>query len=111
MTELMQAWRRRRPRAHLVHYERLVRREADTLTALFTYLGVDASPAAVEAVRREVAAADPATINAHRTIADPEATVGRWRTDLAADVVAAADQQLRPVLREFGYDEVAALPV
>lgn len=101
---LLRAWQQRRDRGHLVRYENLMLQPDETLEALFGYLGVDNSPGAIEVVRDGVAATDPEASTAHRTVADPAATVGRWRTDLAPDVIAAANIQLAPVLQEFGYE-------
>lgn len=101
---LLRAWQQRRDRGHLVRYESLMLQQTETLEALFAYLGVDNSPEAIKAVREGVAATDPEATTAHRTVADPAATVGRWRTDLAPDVIEAANVQLAPVLQEFGYE-------
>lgn len=109
MDTLAEAWCRRGAGAHLVRYESLMLQEAETLEALFGYLGVDNAPETIDAVRLGVAATDPSLVGAHRTVANPAATVGRWRTDLAADVIEAANALLAPSLHAFGYDEAAVV--
>ena len=101
-TALVRAWERRRESARLVRYEDLVSDPQPTLAAVLGHVGVDASPATVanmlEAMREELPELDD-----HRTSEDPAASIGRWRRDLAPDLVAECERALGPALEAFGY--------
>lgn len=109
MDAMERAWTQRASRAHLVRYEDLMQTPERTLAALFSYLGVDASPAAVAAVQHTAQNADPARQDAHRTAGAPAATVGRWARDLSPSVRQAAELAFERALRVFGYAEQETL--
>jgi hypothetical protein len=85
---------------HLLRYEELVQRPEETLRALFTYLQVDASDATIAHVLKEPS---KRLLREHRTTKTPEASVGRWHTDLTPGMRAAARETLDPILLKLGY--------
>ena len=101
VSALAEAWRSRRDTAHLIRYEDLVRDPETTIASLLRYLGLDAGPHAA-AMSATLLARDPET-EWHRTIADPSASIGRWRDDLGEDARRACEQALAPELQAFGY--------
>jgi len=104
---LARAYRERAERAHLVRYEDLVKRPADTARALLEYLELDAPPATVDEMAASVTRRDGES-DQHRTVADPAESIGRWRTDLSAELQQAAEATLGEALREFGYEEATS---
>jgi hypothetical protein len=104
---LRAAWRDRGEPGSLVRYEELVRDPAATLPPLLTALGLDATP---ETVRRLIAAAAPDApeLRGHGTAGSPEASIGRWRTDLAPELRVAVEETFGDLLQEFGYEVDAA---
>jgi hypothetical protein len=110
--DLLRSWQTRRERAHLVRYEDLVLRPAETLTAMLEYLGIDASPPTIEHVMRhgseEVltlpgSSGEPAEVSAHRTAPDLAATIGRWRHETDGAFGAVSEEVFGEALAEFGY--------
>jgi hypothetical protein len=99
---VLQRWEERKGHAHLVRYEDLVTEPEATLESAFDFAGVDASPDAVRQTL-ERARKDAPSMDHHRTAADPGATIGRWRTDLSAELISACAEALDPVLEAFGY--------
>jgi hypothetical protein len=102
-TALARAWESRSGRAHLVRYEDLIQRPAETVESLLGYLGLEASPAAVEAMLQTLTDRAPQS-EGHRTVADPAASIGRWRTDLNPELQQVCEQTFGPALRAFGYE-------
>jgi hypothetical protein len=106
---LRAAWRDRGEPGSLIRYEDLVRDPAAALPPLLSVLGLDATP---ETVNRLIAAAAPDApeLRGHGTAGSPEASIGRWRTDLPPELLAAVEETFGDLLREFGYeaDAVAA---
>jgi hypothetical protein len=99
---LRDAWRNRGEPGSLVRYEELVRDPAATLPPLLNLLGLDAAP---ETVSRLIAAAAPDApeLRGHGTAGSPAASIGRWRTDLAPELLAAVEETFGDLLQEFGY--------
>jgi uncharacterized protein YukE len=102
VSALARAWERRSGRAHLVRYEDLVTSPAETAEAVLAYAGLEAHGADVEAMAASVMGRD-AESEGHRTISDPGATIGRWRTDLDPELQRACEDALAPALELFGY--------
>lgn len=99
---LCECWEMRRNRAHLVRYEDLILKPAETLTAIFDYLGVDSSPKCVEAVLR-AASVDNKEMQEHRTVTDITKSVGRWRRDLSPAMRKKCNAVFGDFMRRFGY--------
>jgi hypothetical protein len=105
LERLIRSWERRRHDALLVRYESLVRDPVVTMSAVFTYLGLDNSPEVVDAVIDQASQTTP-DLEAHRTTSDPAASIGRWRKDLAErdpNLMARCDELFRPLLETLGY--------
>jgi hypothetical protein len=106
------SWRTRADRAHLVRYEDMVLRPAQTLAAMLEYLELDNSPQLVDRLLSKGAedlpelpgaTTDPYLVEIHRTIPDPKDTIGRWRQegdDSSEDFYWSA---IGEALKEFGY--------
>lgn len=101
-TTLLNRWHRRSDEAHLVRYEDLVLEPVATLTGVFEYLGLAADAGTVEGVL-EAGTREAPGMRDHRTTRDAAASIGRWRSDLPAELADEADRALAGVLTEFGY--------
>ncbi|HEX3040674.1 MAG TPA: sulfotransferase [Solirubrobacterales bacterium] len=89
---------------HLVRYEDLVLDPEPALTTLFEQLGLASDPELVAATIQRMKE-DTASMDHHRTSADPAASIGRWRDDLPEEIAAVCEEELGPLLREFGYQD------
>jgi hypothetical protein len=110
--DLVQSWRTRGERGHLLRYEDLVLDPGRTLGDLLRYLGVDSSE---ETVRNLLAlAAEPAPdlpgtsrelseLSAHRTAPDLEGSIGRWRQEGDESFRQLLCDVFHDALLEFGY--------
>jgi Sulfotransferase family len=110
--DLQRSWQTRRDRAHLVRYEDLVLQPVETLTAMLEYLEVDSSASAVQEVLARGAeqvlqlpgvSYEASEIQTHRTVADPRATIGRWRRESDESFRELAHEVFGEALEEFGY--------
>jgi hypothetical protein len=100
-TSLVRAWQRRRRQAHLVRYEDLVARPAETLAALLEHIEVESSAARIEEMQGTLATEMP-ELAGHRTRSASE-SIGRWRTDLPDELQEACSQAFGEALSVFGY--------
>jgi hypothetical protein len=98
---MMEMWRRRRDRAHLVRYEDLVGDPRAALVELLRYLGLDASDDTIERMIAE--GVDEAAQADHQTAKSVQDSVGRWREDLTDSVQRVFNESYGEVLAEFGY--------
>lgn len=103
VTAIADAWRRRAQRAHLLRYEDLVQRPAQTVQALLDHVGLDTSEDALEPMLASLASRDSGS-EGHRTVADAAESIGRWRQDLSPEVAEACETALGPALEAFGYE-------
>jgi hypothetical protein len=99
---LVTAWKDRQDESHLVRYEDLATRPAETLGAALTYLGVDHSAELVAALVR--GAFEHPEVDGHRTTRSIEDSVGRWRRDLPRGLRSAVHRELDGPLAELGYE-------
>jgi hypothetical protein len=104
---LLKAWRERQGTSHLVRYEDLVADPHRSLSDIFAYLELDASPETVERILNAAEGTSPEAQEAHSTSANPAASVGRWRTDLSGEHLAACADAFDDILAEFGYEPTA----
>jgi hypothetical protein len=111
--DLRQSWRTRGDRAHLVRYEDLVLSPAETVSGMLEYLDLDASPDTVQGVlakgseqilRLPGSGYEESEVQAHRTLSDPRATIGRWRSESDESQRRLAQEVFGDALREFGYE-------
>ena len=80
---------------HFLRYEDMLQEETKTFAALSAFLGTT-----VQAVRREE---DPA-FQRHATSSTPAASIGRWRTELPAEVCSEVNLAWGAFLERFGYE-------
>jgi hypothetical protein len=99
---LLEAWRERGSSASLVRYEALVQQSEVALPPILKMLGLESSPAIIA---RMVAAAAPDApdLQGHGTTASPDASIGRWQTDLPPDLQNLVNTEFRDLLIAFGY--------
>jgi hypothetical protein len=99
--DLLDEWRRRAGRAHLVRYEDLVLNPVRVLAEVLTSAGLDDSPQVIAQMIDEAGEEIP-QMDHHRTAASARASVGRWR-ELPDELRHACDEAFGPALEEFGY--------
>jgi hypothetical protein len=105
LQRLVRSWQRRKETALLVRYESLITAPTETLGEILGHLGLTRTPDVVAATLEAAAATTP-ELDAHRTTADPAASIGRWRTDLAKvhpDLPERCAELFSPLLAELGY--------
>jgi Sulfotransferase family len=100
---LAASWRRRHERAQLVRYEDLIQRPRETVAAVAEYLGLDSDDTLSAAMTASLARREEA-LEGHITSGSPEASIGRWRDDLAPELHELADDVFGPALELFGYE-------
>ena len=100
---LVDAWQRRRSRAHLVRYEDLVAHPSEALASILAFADLPASP---ETVRRMVdhGFADTPELREHRTTESLTASVGRWRRDLDPALQELCEDAFSEAIVAFGYE-------
>jgi hypothetical protein len=99
---LARHWQQASASSHLVLYEDLILRPAETLEGILKHLGVDAEPARVDAMLQTLWSMVPQR-EVHATTADPNASIGRWRRDLSPRLKEISTNLFGPALEEFGY--------
>jgi hypothetical protein len=90
-------------RPHLVRYEDLVLDPEPALAGLFGHLGLAADEELVAGTVQQ-AQDDTASMDHHRTTSNPAASIGRWHEDLPEEIAAVCNEELGPLLAEFGYE-------
>jgi len=103
MHRLVRTWKARPSAVHLLRYEDLVREPTRTLTSVLQYLEIDASAEVVDAVLQR-ASIETAAMSQHRTSRSPADSIGRWRTDLSADLRALFATECGEILTQLAYD-------
>ena len=78
-------------------------RPDETVRELVEHLGLDAADDAVGPMLASLKSRDTDS-EGHRTVAEPEESIGRWRRDLSDEVSAACAAALGPSLEAFGYE-------
>jgi hypothetical protein len=105
LERLVVSWRRRSERALLVRYEDLVIDPIPTIAAIFDHIGVATDSPLIEAA---LAAANASSeLQTHRTSASPEASIGRWASELAEErpgLLERCHDLCGDLLTELGYD-------
>ncbi|NET42671.1 sulfotransferase [Okeania sp. SIO2B3] len=103
---ILQLWRERKEQAHLVRYEDLILAPEQTLSSIFEYLHLDNSSSTISKVL-EKASEDTKQLKRHRTSANPQESIGRWRNDLEPSLQALCTEVCQEALQEFGYSLTA----
>ena len=96
------SWERRRDRAHLLRYEDLMLDPVPTLTGLLAYLGLPTEQDAVRAMLAATGRQLPGMAE-HRTTPDAESSIGRFRRDLAPELLAECERRVGDAIVAFGY--------
>jgi Sulfotransferase family len=99
---VLESWRRRADRTHLVRYEDLMTNPQQTLAGVLSYAGLEGDTDAVEAMLAGAGRRLPG-MDQHRTTADAESSIGRWRRDLAPELVDACERAVAEALAAWGY--------
>jgi hypothetical protein len=99
---VLASWRRRADRAHLVRYEDLMMHPRETLATVAAYVGIAGDEGTVEAMLSAAGRRLPG-MDEHRTTADVESSIGRWRRDLAPELVEACERSVGGALQAWGY--------
>ena len=102
--DLYESWRALRSDAILMRYEDLVLRPQETLGELFEHIGVAADGDTVSQVLERARARAPERQAGHRTTANENASIGRWRNDLPDTLQAACAEAFAEPLAAFGYE-------
>jgi hypothetical protein len=103
---LYESWEARRGDSHLVRYEDMIRRPAETLRALLDYLDLDSSAEIAERMLAEAAEVD-GDVEYHRTSASREASIGRWQSEGDGALEALCQEVFGDLLEKFGYQATA----
>ena len=99
---ILREWRARGDTAHLVRYEDLIADPVSTLRGVLEHAGLDSSDARVDDMLAR--AAEPAPgMAVHRTAAEPQASIGRWRAELDPHLQVVCKRAFGEALTEFGY--------
>jgi hypothetical protein len=103
---LYESWEARRGDSHLVRYEDIIRRPAETLGALLDYLDLESGPEITERMLAEAAEVD-AHVEFHRTSASGEESIGRWQSEGDGALEALCQEVFGDLLEKFGYQATA----
>jgi hypothetical protein len=93
---IMALWEQRLPSTFFVKYEDLATDPRQVMSGVFSFLGLDPAPPAVE---------DQHIFKRHGTSPNRQASIGRWRLGLQAPEVAACTRDFSTVLSTFDYRE------
>jgi hypothetical protein len=85
-----------RPDACIIRYEDMIRGDTGTYHRLRDFLGADIGPIQAQAGSK--------MFSQHGTSASPEASIGRWRDDLPAELRTQCRDQWGGFLGRFGYE-------
>jgi hypothetical protein len=102
--DLYESWRALRGDAMLLRYEDLMLQPRETLRTLFEHTGLAAGDDTVAQVLERARARAPERQAGHRTTADENASIGRWRNDLPPALQAACAEAFAAPLAAFGYE-------
>ena len=96
-------WKRFEAQSYLLRYEDLILRPLETIPAVLRYLDVDASAETTARMLQQASAHHQAGQDYHRTSRDTAASIGRWRTDLDAELQALCADAFGETLPELCY--------
>lgn len=96
--------RERRPEAHLLRYEDLLREPEKTLAGVLEHVGVDdSSPATVAAMLEEARVTQGERQARHATTSSPESSIGRFRKELSPEIQELCWDVMGENLQRLGY--------
>lgn len=101
----LESWQQRADKAILIRYEDLILYPVETLTTIFSYLGLDHTPSKVQNIiqKAEKAAQESFELKNHRTSLNPKASIQRWRHELNPRLQKVCQEAFGDFLKEFGY--------
>ena len=102
--DLYESWRALREHALLVRYEDLMLDPQHALHRLFAHAGLAADDDTVAQVLERARARAPERQAGHRTTANENASIGRWRDDLPPTLQEACAEAFAAPLAAFGYE-------
>lgn len=102
--DLYESWRALRGDAMLLRYEDLMLRPQQTLQELFEHTDLAADEDTITQVLERARARVPERQASHRTTADENASIGRWRNDLTPALQEACADAFAASLAAFGYE-------
>lgn len=105
---LLAMWNERRERAFLLRYEDLILEPQQTLSRLFGYLDVESGAEVAKETLRRASQSSADSQKSHKTSQEAQASIGRWRVDLAPPLQSAFEESLSHVLAGFGYSPGAS---
>ena len=99
---ILEPWRQRGERAHLVRYEELILDPEPVLRGVLEYLELDPSDSAIREMLRLAGATQAGEARSeHMTSSSAAASIGRWKTDLPAPLVEACDEAFAEFFAAF----------
>jgi hypothetical protein len=99
---VLDSWRRRGERTHLVRYEDLMMQPRETLAGVAGYLGLGTGDDAIDPMIDSAGRRLPG-MEEHRTTSDSASSIGRWRRDLEPELAEACERAVGPALEAWGY--------
>lgn len=127
--DLLAAYEERKDKAYLLHYEDLVLQPEDTLKRVLAYLKLDASKKTIDGMLKRASGEDTdlkttakrvlgkvlpdkikqgkalsGKLQKHQTSGNAEASVGRWKRDLAPELQKVCDEALGDLIEKAGYE-------
>jgi sulfotransferase family protein len=104
---VLESWRRRADQVLLVRYEDLMLRPRETLAEVLGYAGLGDDGEAVDAMLAAAGRRLPG-MDEHRTSADVDSSIGRWRRELEPPLLAACEHSVADALTAWGYASSSA---
>ncbi|MCL2932548.1 MAG: sulfotransferase [Trichodesmium sp. MAG_R03] len=102
--KLLQRWKECSEKAFLLRYEDLILSPLETLSQLLEYLGLENSEAVISSML-QTTSGDKKKMEKHRTTSTPQASIGRWKSDLKPALQELSNQVFAEALETFGYDK------
>ena len=101
--DLLTGFEARRDRALIVRYEDLILEPEKTLGAIFSFLDIRSTSACVEQTLDSARRWLPEVQRDHQTSPTVMASIGRWATDLPAELRDTSETDFGDLLTAFGY--------
>lgn len=99
---ILEPWRQRGERAHLVRYEELILDPEPVLRGVLEYLELDPSDSVIREMLRLAGATQAGDARSeHMTSSSAAASIGRWKTDLPPPLVDACDEAFAEFFAAF----------
>lgn len=92
-------------RSHLalhVRYEDLIKNPSEQILRIFEYLEIEHTTKLIDLIIKQVFSKE-SDIKTHSTTSSPQASIGRWKTDMPNELQKHCEERLGYALRTFGY--------